>query len=225
MNFIKILSVQFIKFTNNIYFNYDLVNQDKNEALFYNEAFIRRENIIKKARISVIKNFILLTEVFTRSPFDSVLLQQIESMKLFGKYDELKSKEDAIFSLANGKQEIFSFDKIKPSLVFFNRDGQSLSIILNNNKNEQEYKDLKDLWNSQNYYQYNFEYLKKKDKNLMELIDYKNMEHEKYLKQIKILFSLDNIGIEEIKIWCEQLGNYIFVSDNFIKIVRILLNI
>ena len=225
MNFIKILSVQFIKFTNNIYFNYDLVNQDKNEALFYNEAFIRRENIIKKARISVIKNFIVLTEVFTRSPFDSVLLQQIESMKLFGKYDERKAKEDAIFSLANGKQEIFSFDKIKPSLVFFNRDGQSLSIISNNNKNEQEYKDLKDLWNSQNYYQYNLENLKIKYKNLMELIDYKNMEHEKYLEQIKILFSLDNIGIEEIKIWCEQMGNYIFVSDNFIKIVRILLNI
>ena len=130
MNFIKVLSLQFKKFTNNIYFNYELACEEN------------KGEIIRNARISVIRNFISLTKVFTRSPFDSVLLNQIKSMKIFGRYDEDKAKEDAIFALANGKKEVFSFKEIKPSLVFFNRDGQSLSIISNNDKKEKEYKDM-----------------------------------------------------------------------------------
>ena len=113
------------------------------------------------------------------------------------------------------KQEIFSFEKIKPSLVFFNRDGGSLSIISNNDKKDKEYNDLQALWNSQNV-----DPNKKND-----LVNYKNMEHEAFLEQIKILFSLDKMEIKDIKKLCEDLGNYIFVSDNFIKMVRILLNI
>ena len=33
------------------------------------------------------------------------------------------------------------------------------------------------------------------------------------------------MNIEDIKLLCENCGNYIFVSDNYIKMVRILLNI
>ena len=110
---------------------------------------------------------------------------------------------------------IFSFKKIKPSLVFFNMDGGSLSIITNNDKNEKEYQDLKNLWNSQNV-----------DPNqVKELIDYKNMQHEAFLEQIKILFSLNLMSVDDLRKKCEELGNYIFVADNFIKMVRILLNI
>ena len=58
MNFIKILSVQFRKFTNNVFFDYNLMKQDG------------KGPIIEKARVSVISNFISLTKVFTRSPFD-----------------------------------------------------------------------------------------------------------------------------------------------------------
>ena len=205
MNFIKILSIQFKKFTENPYFNYEIARS------------VGKEGIIKKARVSVIKNFIELTKVFTRSPFDTVLLRQNKSIEMFGKYDDNQAKEDEINDLAddNKKQEIFSFEKIKPSLVFFNRDGGSLSIISNNDKNDKEYKDLKELWNSQN------PDLKKTE----ELINYKNMQHEQFLDQIKKLFSLDKMSIEDIKKLCESLGNYIFVSDNFIKMVRILLNI
>ena len=58
-----------------------------------------------------------------------------------------------------------------------------------------------------------------------ELIDYKNMQHDKFISQIKTLFSLDTLSEQDIKNICEKLGNYIFVSDNFIKMVRILLNI
>ena len=51
------------------------------------------------------------------------------------------------------------------------------------------------------------------------------MQHEEYLEQIKKLFSLDKMHISDIQKLCEDLGNYIFVSDNFIKMVHILLNI
>ena len=196
------MSVQFKKFTENIYFNYEIAKQDD------------RGYIIENARKSVIKNFIELTKVFTRSPYDSVLLKQKESMDLFGKYDEKQAMEDGVTSLANDKQEIFSFEQIKPSLVFFNRDGGSLSIISNNNKNDKDYKDLKKLWNSQNYEEIE-----------LDLVDYKNLNHKQFLDQIKKLFSLDNMTVKDLEKLCEDLGNYIFVSDNFIKMVRILLNI
>ena len=98
MNFIKILSVQFKKFTNNPYFDYSLYGNDP---------------LIEKSRIFVIKNFIELTKVFTRSPFDGILLSQFESMKLFGKYNEERAIEEGIKKLAdkNAKREIFSFEK------------------------------------------------------------------------------------------------------------------
>ena len=207
MNFIKILSIQFKKFTENIYFNYEMMRQMGAGNL----------DIIEKSRVSVIRNFIALTKVFTRSPFDTILLKQTKSMEMFGKYDENQAKEEEIMDLADKdkKEEIFSFEQIKPSLVFFNRDGGSLSIITNNDKKDREYNELKQLWNSQN----------KDPSKIEELIDYKNLQHEGFLEQIKILFSLEKMSIEDIKKLCENLGNYIFVSDNFIKMVRILLNI
>ena len=205
MNFIKILSVQFKKFLGCIY-----LPPDDQENI--NEP---NRNIIRQARVFIIKNFIELSKVFTQSPFDTVLLKQIKSMKYFGKYEEDKAVQEGIDALADekAKKMIFSFEQIKPSLVFFNQDGQSFSIISNNNKKEKEYKDLKALWNSQNY---------GKEE---ELVDYKNMNHEKFLEQIQKLFSLDNMNLDKLKNLCEKLGNYIFVADNFIKMVRILLNI
>ena len=136
-------------------------------------------------------------------------------MDLFGKYDDNEAVADGVKALANEKQEIFSFEQIKPSLVFFNQDGESFSIISNNDKNDQEYQNLKSLWNSQNPNQNAWN----------ELVDYKNMKHEAFLEQLKNLFSLDKMSIGDLKKLCEKLGNYIFVSDNFIKMVRILLNI
>ena len=65
-----------------------------------------------------------------------------------------------------------------------------------------------------------------------DLIDYKKLTHEELLDQIMKLFSLDTpddygkkMTKDELKKMCEELDNYIFVSDNFIKMVRMLLNI
>ena len=122
MNFIKILSTQFVKFTNSLYFAYDPRSLIK--------------EIIQKSRYIIISNFIELTKIFTRSPFDYVLTMQNQSMEIMGKYNYNKAVEDGIMTLLNDnmKQEIFSFKKIDPSLVFFNRDGLTYSIISNNDK-------------------------------------------------------------------------------------------
>ena len=205
MNFIKILSLQFIKFTENPYFNYEIAYQDG------------IGDIIENSRISVIENFIQLTKVFTRSPYDQLLIKkQNSSFDLFDKYEYDKNKEieQAINDLEKEKQEIFSFDLIKPSLVFFNRDGGSLSIITNNNRQDPEYKRLHALWNSRNV-----------DDNPLPLVDYRNLSHDGFLEQIKTLFSLDKMSLKKLKQICINAGNYIFVCDNFIKMVRILLNI
>ena len=214
MNFIKILSVQFKKFVgpNNVYLNYAIA------------ADTGKGDLIKQLRPLVISNFIKLTQVFTRSPYDGVLLSQNKSMEIFGNYNGEKAIEEGILKLADEKEkkEIFSFDKIKPSLVFFNRDGGSLSIISNNDKNDSEYKDLQQLFNSQN----------KEGEILKDLIDYKKCTHEQLLEEIIKIFSLDTsdgtnkaMNINDLKKICEELDNYIFVADNYIKMVRILLNI
>ena len=202
MNFIKILSVQFRKFHENIYFNLAYIDE-------------QRQEIIRKARKTVLDNFISLTKVFTQSPYDSILSEQIEALNKYGKYDEKEMKKNAINSLANNRKEIFSFQQINPSLVFFNKDGQALSIITNCNKSKDEYKNLKALWNSQN------PNLNEQE----ELVQYKELSHEQFLEQIIKLFSLNNKTIDDLKQFCEKHGNYIFVSDNYIKMVRILLNI
>ena len=219
MNFIKILAIQFKNFTNDIYLNVEF-NEEKGMLLV-------------RARKTVIYNFIELTKVFTRSPYDSVLLAQDKSIKIFGKINDEKAKEEEIMKMADesNKQEIFSFEKIKPSLVFFNKDNESLSIISNNDDKEENYKQLRLLWSSNKpeIMKLDLEALidvinLKNMKILDELVNYKELSHEQFLEQVQKIFNL-KMSVEEIKLQCEKLGNYIFVSDNFIKMVRILLNI
>ena len=204
INFIKILSLQFKKLSTNFYLDYQMA--------FMNGI----GDLIKKARSSIIKNFIALTKVFTRSPYDQLLIKrQTESIDIYNRYDQNLAIEKAISALENEKQEIFSFDDIKPSLVFFNKDGQSFGIISNADKNDEEYKELETLWNSNN----------PDNRKRIPLIDYKSMSHDKYLEEIQKVFSLDSFNIGKLKEICVNAGNYIFVCDNFIKMVRILLNI
>ena len=126
MNFIKILSVQFVKFTNSFYFYYDKF------------SFIKE--VVQNARITIISNFIKLTEVFTRSPFDSVLTMQEKSLEIMGQNSDTKAFEEGLKALSDEKlkREVFSFQKIDPSLVFFSKDGSTYSIISDNDKNKKK---------------------------------------------------------------------------------------
>ena len=204
INFIKISAIQFKKFCKNFYFNYEL------------GLVCGKGDIICSIRKCAIKYFIILTEAFARSPYDSILKKN-ETVKIYDQTQKRKIKEEALISLSNEIKEVFSFELIKPSLVFFNRDGFSLSIISNiQDKYNPGYKELYLLWNSQNC---------NPDDDL-KLIDYKNLNHEHFIKEIQIIFSLhDVISIDDIKEICEINGNFIFDSDNYIKMVRILLSI
>ena len=204
MNFIKILSVQFKKLHQSIFLN-----------LKFNDG-AERKKVIKNARMTMIQNFIDLSKVFSRSPYDSIISEQKDALKQFEEYVENEIMKNAIDSLENKKTEVFSFQQINPSLVFFNKDGQSLSIISNSDKKEKEYQNLKALWNSQK---------RLNQKNDEELVNYLGLNHEEFLEEIIKLFSLDNRKPEDLKQFCKKHGNYIFVSDNYIKMVRILLNI
>ena len=65
-----------------------------------------------------------------------------------------KEEEKNIWRLINKQLSIeiysVSFDKIKPSLVVFNKDGNSCTIITTCEEKESEFKNLNNLYNSQN---------------------------------------------------------------------------
>ena len=124
---------QFTKFTNNILLDYSSYSDGET---------------ISKGRIIIIKNFLYLAKLFSHSGIDQALKRQINVMKIFDNNNELGENELDLLINENIQDTIFSFESIKSSLVFFNRDGGSISIITNTDKNNQEYKDLKELWNT-----------------------------------------------------------------------------
>ena len=200
MNCIKILSSLFIKFIYNFYLNYKYTEYDCNK------------NKIKIIRKTLIKNFIELAKNLAHFPIFTFNKQQ---QNIKAKYYKNEIINEEINSSLNDYKDIFYFHKIISNLVFFNLDGMSLSIISNNKNNDIEYNILKSLWNLQNY----------DSQNCKDLIDYKNLNHEEILNLSQKLFSLDKLSIDKIKQLCINLENFIFVPDNFIKIVIILLMI
>ena len=77
----------------------------------------------------MIENLVKLTLYFVKGPYNKIALDQNNTnSQLFGEFDEKKINEIAVKSLSN-KDEIISFEKINPSLVFFNEDIQTFSII------------------------------------------------------------------------------------------------
>ena len=83
---------------------------------------------------------------------------------------------------------MISFDKFKPSLIFFNEDKQSVSIITSCSNNEEEYKNLEKLYNSQSKHGQKYN-----------LIDYKNLSSDKILEEVKKVLNINNVPLEDLK--------------------------
>ena len=168
MAFIHILADQFRKFCSSFYLKPEiLISNQKSKILRLedqeniriklgnlfdqgnlDEIFKNEEKITKVRRI-MIENLIKLTLYFVKGPYNKIVLnQQNTNLQLFGEFNEKKINEIANQSLSN-KDEIISFDKINPSLVFFNEDIQTFSIITTSKKGESEYNKLLKLYNSQ----------------------------------------------------------------------------
>ena len=97
---------------------------------------------ITNVRKIMIENLVKLTLYFVKGPYNKIALNQEKTnLQLFGDFNENKINEIANQSLSK-KDEIISFEKINPSLVFFNEDIQTFSIITTSKQGDPEYNQL-----------------------------------------------------------------------------------
>jgi len=208
--FINVLALQLKAFNQNFFLNAHTLILSNN----MNNCYVRDK---------IVKSFIKLTKHFTEGAFTDLLQGQekVHKSMLFGQYDEGQDINNAVNNLSNDNHKVISFKDIDPSLLFFHEgdNSQSFSIITNKKKNDQEYKDLLSIKNSQG-------------QTFKELNDYTNKKiftKIKFLEELKDILDIKNpvekspnntrISLEEI---C---GDYVFTADNFVKMVLILLRI
>ena len=229
-SFINALSGQLKKFS---------INFQLSAGNLIQTGMMMNRNNLKEIRIKMIKSFIENTRHFTQGAFDKLLNTQMDTFKVGveqGNYDEAAQEKVAIKALSDA-QEIISFDKIKPSLIFFHEgEGQEYSIISTCKKDEDEYKDLLELRTTPVVVQnlvYRANGVDKQEEIPTELNNYSKFTHKMFFKEIKEILNLKNPifnsekndnnklykSIEEI------VGEYVFTADNFIKMVLILLRI
>ena len=220
MAFIHILADQFKKFCCSFYLKPEILIQNES-ALKFRKYKIKNSIIqykkddakITNVRKIMIENLIKLTLYFVKGPYNKIVLNQKNTnIQLFEEFNEKKINEIANKSLSS-KDEIISFEKINPSLVFFNEDIQTFSIITTSKQGEEEYNQLLRLYNSQLN-------IKKDEEKL--LINYRALSHEEFLPEVKNILNANTLSIEQIS---KILGSYCFTSDNFIKMILILLRI
>ena len=192
--FIDVLANQLILFSKDFFIKVELLNN----------------NQITGIRSEILNSIICSTQHFLENAYENILKGQNISFNAINEiYDEKDTIERANEILSHRK--IVTFDEIKKSFVFINEDQMSFSIITNCQKNSNEYALYKKFINNG----YNFN---------NELIDYKNLNQDQYLDEIRKIFNIPPTYSNKI-IKEEVLKSYIFTVDNFIKLILILLRI
>jgi midasin (ATPase involved in ribosome maturation) len=102
-----------------------------------------------------------------------------------------------------------TYDNIKPSLVVFNNDGNSVMFLTTCSENQEEFKILEKLYNTQRT-------VYKKLKNL------KSLNDKEIFNMLLRFLDVKGLSEEELK---NIVGNYVYTTDNFIKVILILLRI
>ena len=196
--FIDTIACQLILFSNNFKIEVNqlkLIETEKNKDNLY-----KMRSFIINSLIHNIKHFSI------NYKHNLIQHQEFNQNRQRGKYDEDKSLQDAIQQLEN--KEYISYKQIKPSLVFCNLDGSSLSILTNCKKGEQEYNYLKQLLRDIT--------------GVKDLIDYQNPPSPNTLfEEIDKVLDLKST-VENVK---QIIGSYVFTSDNFIKMILIIFRI
>ena len=184
----------------------------------YDLMMDQRKDIIP-LRTFIVQSFIKLTSHFTKGAFTNLLLEQENTSKSqMGIYDENKDIELSIANLAKNVEDVISFDKIDPSLVFFHEgEGPLFSIITNKSKNDNEYKAFLNLIITQTYGK------------SPQLPNYPKYKQKDFLTELKNILNIHtpvtkeeakgSISLEEIS------GDYVFTPDNFVKMVLILIRL
>ena len=138
-SFISILGEEFKMLSNNIYLNVEEIKIKLNN----------RHNLIG-IRSFFIQCLIEVTKHFIKGAYDDIIKEQNQVEK------NLKNNNDNNDDTYNKNLRTListkkvSFDKVDPSLIIFNDDKQSITIIATCNKNTPYYSKLKSLYNSQN---------------------------------------------------------------------------
>ena len=203
-SFIRILAFEFEKFNKCIGFSIESLEEN---FIALNKS---REDAYNLRKL-IVKYFINVTKHFTSGPFEELIKTQ-ESARLI-----LKAKNiDKDFIVQMEKRiEGITYKDIKPSLVVFNLDGGSVTILTTLSQKDNEYKNLETLYNSQDS-----DYLKDPQK----VSKFKNLPSLSGSNILRILKNFLNINLsdEEIK---NIVGNYVYTADNLIKVILIILRI
>ena len=203
--FIKVLAHQLKLFSNNYYLMIES---------------IKAGNLSGEIRIDLINEILQLTKFFTVGAFDEIVTEQGGAIFDF---NEDRAMEEATKALST-KEKVVNFDNLKDkSLVCIDEDSQGLTIITNSPSSSQEYIKMENLLNMFN-----------KGKRV-KLTDFntnidENIENEeergipnaKFLRVIKKYLDLKNKSIRELK---NIIGSYTFTSDNFFKMIQILIRL
>ena len=203
--FIKVLSDQFSKFLKCPGYTVDDLIRNAIAKKMSKEDAIDIRNLRK----FIIDSLVKVTRLFLIGPYEKLIKSQEINQKLSNENEEKKN------NLINNHLKIdidsISFDIIRPSLVVFNEDGASCTIITTCNEKDSEFENLKKLYNSQNPF-------KDKDE---ELKSFRKLNKDQISEN---LLRFLNVTLNEEK-KKEILGTYVYTPDNFIKVVLILLRI
>ena len=191
--FIKILYEEFNKFYNCEAYSSD--NLSINSIGTYLRKFI-------------IYSLIQMTNLFIISPYEKLIKNQELNQKDWNENDEEKQEKN-INEQLEIKIDSISFDNIKPSLIVFNEDGNSSTIISTCSEKDEEFINLNKICQTQSH---------EKLKNFKEL---SGEEIFTILTQFLNVTGYFSKKEEAEKI----LGTYVYTTDNFIKVVLILMRI
>ncbi len=172
-SFISVLAHQLKYFTKNIYFNVQTMKDNG-----------KQNNL--SVRADCVKAFINITSYFTKGAYGKLLNSQDINVSL-----QEGNSDEKIINLLTDNKDIVSYDKINPSLIFLNNDGQSMTIICTMDKNSTEYKKLYSLYNSMSY------------QGNKPLINYRTLGRIEYLTEIKHVLDLKNEIDKDFKIYAD----------------------
>ena len=196
---ISILANQCIKYSKSIFFA--IKNLRRN--LFSKLVFENKVNLVLRCRLDLIKSFIDLTKYFTKGAYDNLIQNQNNSIIEFPyKNDEMNSALEIL-----SMNKFISFNDIHHSLVLFNDDNMSISIINSLDIKDILYEKLTNLLNSSSY------------KKIEKLKNYRK-DKINFLEEVKTILNI-NKKIDPVV----DLNRYVFTSDNFIKLILILLRL
>ena len=169
-----------------------------------------------KLRSIIIDSLIKVTKHFTIGPYEELIKTQ-DNTKIFLKSDD--NNNINLMKSLNIEINSVTYDDIKPSLVVFNKDKYSVTILTTCSEKEEEFKSLEKLYNSQDIENQKLinQGLKPKSK----LTNLKNLNNKSILKMLTKFLDV-KLSEAEIK---KKIGNYVYTADNFIKVILILMRI